>query len=186
SRNVDFVLIYFSKMDLLNNDELKKMNEIILEYKKNNYIIFTSNEKNICKKEILKLVKNKTMCFAGQSGVGKSTLINYLVPDLHLKTQEISKSLNRGKHTTTSSFVFPFNEGFIVDTPGFSSLDLNMSQLELASAFTDFRKNAIYCKFKNCLHLNEINCHIKSLVNAKKIYHQRYLDYQKMMSEIKK
>ncbi|MDE5841379.1 MAG: ribosome small subunit-dependent GTPase A, partial [Malacoplasma sp.] len=183
SRNVDFVLIYFSKMDLLNNDELKKMNEIILEYKKNNYIIFTSNEKNICKKEILKLVKNKTMCFAGQSGVGKSTLINYLVPDLHLKTQEISKSLNRGKHTTTSSFVFPFNEGFIVDTPGFSSLDLNMSQLELASAFTDFRKNAIYCKFKNCLHLNEINCHIKSLVNAKKIYHQRYLDYQKMMSE---
>ncbi|MDE5767265.1 MAG: ribosome small subunit-dependent GTPase A [Malacoplasma sp.] len=186
SRNVDFVMIYFSKMDLLNKTELLKMNEIISEYKKNNYVVFTSVEKDKCKKEILNLIKKNTICFAGQSGVGKSTLINYLVPDLHLKTQEISKSLNRGKHTTTSSFIFPFSDGFILDTPGFSSLDLNMTKLELANAFTDFRNNSIHCKFKNCLHLNEINCYIKNMVDAKKIYHQRYLDYQKMMSEIKK
>lgn len=186
ARNLDFVMIYFSKMDLLTKNELQKINEIICEYKANDYVVFSSNEKNLSRKKILELIKQNVICFVGQSGVGKSTLINYLVPDLQLKTQEISKTLNRGKHTTTSSFIFPFNDGFIVDTPGFSSLDLNMTQLELANAFTDFRNNSVNCKFKNCLHLNESNCHIKKLVELKKIYYQRYLDYQKMMNEIKK
>ncbi|CRH69596.1 Putative ribosome biogenesis GTPase RsgA [Chlamydia trachomatis] len=105
---------------------------------------------------------------------------------MELRTQEISQALNRGKHTTTSSLMIPFNEGFVIDTPGFGSLDLNMTQLELANSFTDFRNNSVHCKFKNCLHTNEQNCFIKKMVDENKIYKQRYLDYLKMFSEIKK
>lgn len=186
ARNIDNVIIYFSKMDLLNEKELLTLSEIINEYKKNNYFVFTSDKKEEAKNGILNLISDNVICFVGQSGAGKSTLINYLIPELKLKTQEISQSLNRGKHTTTSSFVFPYNDGFIIDTPGFSSIDLGMNQIELANAFTDFRLNNVNCKFKDCLHNNEIGCYIKELVKSNKIYSQRYLDYLKMLSEIPK
>ena len=177
ARNIDNVIIYFSKMDLLNKEELDNLSKIIGEYKKDNYFVFNSNNKFETKKEILKLIENNVICFVGQSGAGKSTLINYLVPELKLKTQEISQSLNRGKHTTTSSLIFPFNNGYIIDTPGFSSIDLSMTQKELANSFTDFRLNNINCKFKDCLHNHEKGCYIKELVDNNKINKQRYLDY---------
>lgn len=186
ARDINNVIIYFSKMDLLNKEELENMNKIIDQYKNNGYIVLNSLNKENNKKEILKIIKNNVVCFAGQSGVGKSTLINFLIPDLELRTQEISQALNRGKHTTTSSVMIPFNEGFVIDTPGFGSLDLDMTKLELANSFTDFRHNSIHCKFKDCLHINEKDCFIKKLVEENKIYKQRYLDYLKMFSEIKK
>lgn len=186
ARDINNVIIYFSKMDLLNKEELENMNKIIDQYKNNGYIVLNSLNKENNKKEILKIIKNNVVCFAGQSGVGKSTLINFLIPDLELRTQEISQALNRGKHTTTSSLMIPFNEGFVIDTPGFGSLDLDMTKLELANSFTDFRHNSIHCKFKDCLHINEKDCFIKKLVEENKIYKQRYLDYLKMFSEIKK
>ncbi|BAC44696.1 ribosome small subunit-dependent GTPase A [Malacoplasma penetrans] len=186
ARNINNVIIYFSKMDLLNKQESKNMNQIISQYEQNGYIVLNSLDKEKNKEKILNMIKNNVVCFAGQSGVGKSTLINFLIPDLELRTQEISQALNRGKHTTTSSLMIPFNEGFVIDTPGFGSLDLNMTQLELANSFTDFRNNSVHCKFKNCLHTNEQNCFIKKMVDENKIYKQRYLDYLKMFSEIKK
>lgn len=186
ARNINNVIIYFSKMDLLNKQESTNMNEIISQYEQNGYIVLNSLDKEKNKKKILNMIKNNVVCFAGQSGVGKSTLINFLIPDLELRTQEISQALNRGKHTTTSSLMIPFNDGFVIDTPGFGSLDLNMTQLELANSFTDFRNNSVHCKFKNCLHTNEKNCFIKKMVDENKIYKQRYLDYLKMFSEIKK
>lgn len=186
ARNINNVIIYFSKMDLLNKQESKNMNEIISQYEQNGYIVLNSLDREKNKEKILNMIKNNVVCFAGQSGVGKSTLINFLIPDLELRTQEISQALNRGKHTTTSSLMIPFNDGFVIDTPGFGSLDLNMTQLELANSFTDFRNNSVHCKFKNCLHTNEKNCFIKKMVDENKIYKQRYLDYLKMFSEIKK
>lgn len=185
ARNVDNVIIYFSKWDLLNNDEVNKMQMVVDAYKKNGYQVFISNKKEEQKDKLISLLKNKTTVFAGQSGVGKSTFINYLIPNINIKTQEISKSLNRGKHTTTSSTMISFNDGFIIDTPGFSSIDLNLTKYELASAFNDFRKAATMCKFSNCLHDKEKGCHVKKMVETNEIDKTRYDDYLKMLNQTK-
>ncbi len=184
SRNIKNVIIYFSKMDLLSDDEKKEINIIINSYKNDGYIVFSNLEKEEKIDEIKQLFKDNMICFAGQSGVGKSTFINYLIPEINLRTQEISNALNRGKHTTTSSIIIPFNEGYLIDTPGFSSLDLNMSKLELACSYHDFRSNAVYCKFKDCLHKNEKDCQIKKMVDENKIDNQRYQDYLKFLDSL--
>lgn len=184
SRNIENVIIYFSKMDLLNNDELKNIKKIIDSYKKDNYLVFDSSNKELIKNEIQKLLVNNTICFAGQSGVGKSTLINYLIPDMNLKTQEISEALNRGKHTTTSSLIIPYKKGYLIDTPGFSSINLDMCQEQFSEAFNDFRINKANCKFSNCLHNHEKGCQIKWMVENKKISQERYNDYLKMLESI--
>lgn len=185
SIDVKNIYLYFSKIDLLKND--KNFLNVLNEYKKDGYKIFLSNSKNVLK-EILNLFKNNNViCLSGQSGVGKSTLINKIIPELKIKTQAISKVLNRGKHTTTTSKLIAINDGWIVDTPGFGSLDLGMSKFQLATAFNDFRKYAVDCKFSNCLHINESGCNVINKVSDKKISNSRYLDYIKMQNtEIKR
>lgn len=186
SRNIKNVIIYFSKIDLLKDDEIKNIKNIIERYKNDGYIVFDSSNKEFAKIEIEKLLNNNVICFAGQSGVGKSTFINFLIPEMNLKTQEISEALNRGKHTTTSSLIIPYKNGYVIDTPGFSSIDLNMTSDELSSSFNDFRNNKTKCKFSNCLHNNEKGCFIKELVEQNKIDKQRYSDYLKMLNNINK
>lgn len=185
SRNIENVIIYFSKVDLLNEKEKEEFIKIKQAYLQDGYFVYDSLEREQKKEEICNLIKNNVICFAGQSGVGKSTLINFLIPEMNLKTQQISHALNRGKHTTTSSLIIPFNDGYIIDTPGFSSLELQMSKEELSIAFNDFRNNKVNCKFSNCLHINEKNCAIKQLVSENKLNKQRYEDYLKMMTSIK-
>ena len=185
SRNIDNVIIYFSKIDLLNEKEKNEIIKIIDIYQSNGYIVFRSDLKEQQKQDILNLFNNNTICFAGQSGVGKSTFINFLIPDLNLKTQEISNSLNRGKHTTTSSLFIPFANGYLIDTPGFSSLELDMTKKELATSFHDFRTNHVNCKFRDCLHSKEKGCKIKELVNENIIDKTRYEDYLKMLETIR-
>lgn len=179
------IYLYFSKVDLLKNN--KNFLNVLDEYKKDGYKIFLSNSENVLEKILGLFKNNKVICLAGQSGVGKSTLINKIVPELKIKTQAISKVLNRGKHTTTTSKLIAVNKGWIVDTPGFGSLNLGMNKFQLATAFNDFRKYAVDCKFSNCLHINEIGCNVVSKVNNKKISQSRYLDYIKMQNtEVKK
>ncbi|MBD5445803.1 MAG: ribosome small subunit-dependent GTPase A [Mycoplasma sp.] len=184
SLEIDQIYIYFSKMDLLKNN--KNILNILDEYKKDNYKLFLSNSKNVLK-EIFALFKDdKVICLAGQSGVGKSTLINKIKPNLKIKTQEISKALNRGKHTTTSTRLISVEKGWIVDTPGFGLINLEMSKYQLATSFNDFRKYATECKFSDCLHINELGCNVIIKVNEKKISKMRYLDYIDMQkNEIK-
>lgn len=182
---VEKVSICFTKIDLLTPEQLIKIQDIINIYKSNGYTIYNSNSL-----EDINSIKfnlgHKTMCLVGNSGVGKSTLLNKINPDLALRTQEISKALNRGKHTTTNTQMILYDKGMFVDTPGFSSIEIFLTANELASSFHDFRNNARFCKFSNCLHVNEPGCKIKELVELNIIDRNRYNNYIKMQEEIKK
>ena len=128
------------------------------------------------------LIADKISVLTGQSGVGKSTLLNTLNPDFKLKTQEISKALNRGKHTTRHTEIYFAKNIAFCDTPGFSSLDLKeYTKEEIRSSFMEFKKYS--CKFQDCLHLKEFGCAIKEALEAGQIAKSRYQSYQKMLEE---
>ena len=114
----------------------------------------------------------------GQSGVGKSTLLNHLKPGLHLKTNQISKALNRGKHTTRRVHLISISRGLVADTPGFSSYSvLQFDYHKLKNYFPEFVRNASQCKFRECLHFKEPGCEIKALVREGRIMKSRYRTY---------
>ncbi|MHA3796105.1 ribosome small subunit-dependent GTPase A [Mycoplasma sp. VS31B] len=131
------------------------------------------------------LFSKKYSVFMGQSGVGKTTTLNAL-GEHNFLTQEISKALGRGKHTTRVVSIINFNDGYLIDTPGFSSLSLDMDKEELAKSFKVFKELSKMCKFRNCLHLNESidNCAIKQQVGTKLIPQIRYNNYIKLLDEI--
>lgn len=131
------------------------------------------------------LIADKISVLTGQSGVGKSTLLNTLNPDFKLKTQDISKALNRGKHTTRHCELLPVASGWVCDTPGFSSLDFsNMDAYQLAQSVIEFIPYLGSCKFNDCLHVNEPGCKIKELVAKKEIAQSRYDNYLSVLKII--
>lgn len=173
---------------IITKTDICKNSKEILNELKNKYLlnVFDSNNKNDISK-LKKLFSKKINCFAGQSGVGKSTLLNKIVPDLNIRTNEISKILNRGKHTTTSTTLYEYNDGYIVDTPGFSTIDITISKEELAKIFYNFDELYDKCKFSNCLHKNEGNCYIKEEVKNKNILNEYiYDEYLKISNNLKK
>lgn len=182
---VDNVILVFTKIDVASQAELDKVNIYIETFKHDGYKVFLlPNEQNI--QQLEKELIDKTFCFAGNSGVGKSTLINKLIPNLNLKTQEISKFLNRGKHTTTTSRIIQNENYKLIDTPGFSSIDINLiTKHELARSFHDFKAKSLSCKFSNCLHRNEKNCAIKDAVEKNEISALRYEQYLQLLKEMK-
>ncbi|REH76391.1 ribosome small subunit-dependent GTPase A [Staphylococcus felis] len=122
---------------------------------------------------------------SGQSGVGKSTLINHYRPDLHLETNAISQSLNRGKHTTRHVELFQREHGFIADTPGFSALDFSHIEKEdLRDYFLEMSQTGQDCKFRNCYHMNEPKCAVKQKVQDNQIAEFRYEHYVQLYNEI--
>ncbi len=124
-------------------------------------------------------MKNKTCMISGHSGVGKSTLINYISPGLSLKTKEISSSHNQGQHTTTHAEMFDLDSNIrVIDTPGIRGFGLvDISKNELGDFFPEFFKAKDKCKFKDCLHLDEPNCNIKSEIINGEIFESRYNTY---------
>lgn len=183
--NINNVIIYFSKIDLLLKEEYKKIMDIIEFYQKDNYKCLLSNDKFVIEKIKSMFDDTKIICFAGESGVGKSTLINKIIPNLNIQTNEISKSLNRGKHTTTTSNLIKYKKGYLVDTPGFGSIDLNISNEEIAKSYNDFREYSKFCKFSNCLHYKEKDCEVKRQVELKNIWIERYNSYIKILENNK-
>ena len=148
--------ICFSKLDLLNKNEKKELKNIIKYYKKIGYQVLINKDL----RKIKKALKNKTVVITGQTGAGKSTLLNRLNKDLNLKTDEISLSLGRGKHTTRHVELFKFKDFYIADTPGFSSLDFkDFTKEEIKKSFKEFSN--YNCEFKNCLHDKEKRCQVK-------------------------
>ncbi len=178
------VVIMITKSDLCNSKELDDFNFYYKILKGANYKVFLSNnDENF--ESFKKIIKNKIFCLAGNSGVGKSTLINRLLPNLSLRTQEISNSLNRGKHTTTTSQLIIDNNYYLIDTPGFSSIDINLlTPLQFSHSYHDFYQLSVGCKFANCLHINEPNCAIKDAIIDKKISEIRYKIYCEIMNEL--
>ncbi|KIX90399.1 GTPase [Staphylococcus microti] len=122
---------------------------------------------------------------SGQSGVGKSTLLNSYCPELALETNSISQSLNRGRHTTRHVELYPRANGYIADTPGFSALDFDhIEKQDLDAYFIEISEASEQCKFRDCSHTNEPKCHVKALVETGDIADFRYQHYEQLLQEI--
>ncbi|WP_172208395.1 ribosome small subunit-dependent GTPase A [Lactococcus hodotermopsidis] len=170
-------LIYLSKLDLL--DDLSYFETVQADYQKIGYQFFTDWH------EILKEFPDKVTVFMGQTGVGKSTLLNKIAPEMSLATQEISYKLGRGRHTTRHVELFEINGGLIADTPGFSSLDYEIAdQPELNGAFPEISAYSFGCKFRECTHTHEPKCAVKPAVASGNILSSRYDNYLLFLTEI--
>ena len=173
-------IICFSKYDLLTEEEKLNFDEIIRYYNDIGINAFINTEIDT----ILKLIEGETVVLTGQTGVGKSTLLNKINPDFNLETNDISEALGRGKHTTRHVELFEVGKCFIADTPGFSALDVTEEdKLNIRFTFPEFENDL--CKFNNCKHLNEKGCHIIEQVEEGNILKSRYESYKKMVSEWK-
>ncbi|PEG87078.1 MULTISPECIES: ribosome small subunit-dependent GTPase A [unclassified Lactobacillus] len=178
------VTIYLSKSDLLKGDKLAKIKEELSYYQEIGYPVFT--DYHDVEAQIPQMIKaGQIWTLAGQSGAGKSTLLNHLKKDANQATGAISTSLNRGKHTTRKVELFKLGEGFLADTPGFSSIDLIPIKLnELCNYFVEFKRASSKCKFRGCQHLKEPGCEVKKLLEEGQIMPHRYDDYLAMRTEI--
>lgn len=179
-------VICLTKMDLVNEDEKHKIMEYIADYEKIGYEVIPTyiNDPNL-QQRLMPVLEGKTSVLAGQSGVGKSTILNTILPSLELKTDDISKALNRGKHTTRHVELIEVNSGLLADTPGFSSFDFDtMEKEELSGCFPEMAERSNDCKFRECLHLNEPKCAIKAAVDSEEIPAYRYKHYLKFLEEI--
>ncbi len=172
-------IICFTKYDLLNKDEKKEVNKYKKAYEALSYNTFINDEII----NILKILKNKTTVLAGQTGVGKSTLLNKLDKNLHLKTGAVSK-IKRGRHTTISVELMPINNGLIADTPGFSSFSLiSITKEDIKKSFREIDKYKNLCKYSDCSHIKEDKCGIKEKVLDGVILESRYINYKKFIEE---
>lgn len=179
-------IICFTKMDLISEENQEEIQKYIEDYQKIGYTcVQTSSEIDEGLEELLPYVKGKTSVVAGQSGVGKSSLLNALQPNLELKTDDISAALGRGKHTTRHVELLEIGDGLIADTPGFSSLDFQEIEKEtLPHCFPEFVERASQCKFRGCLHQNEPKCAVKAAVENGEIPAYRYEHYKEFYQEI--
>ena len=135
---------------------------------------------------IKQLLTNKTTLFVGHSGVGKSTLINYIITQLALQTQEVSTWSGKGMHTTTFAEMFdlPFG-GKIIDTPGLREFAITgIERPELSHYFVEMKNFLPYCRFNNCLHVEEPGCAVKKAVEEKKISIERYISYCNILNSM--
>ncbi|MER0123804.1 ribosome small subunit-dependent GTPase A [Streptococcus sp. ZJ93] len=170
-------IIYISKMDLLENQDELEVYRVI--YERIGYHFVYSVE------ELTPLLKDKVTVFMGQTGVGKSTLLNKIAPELHLETGAISDSLGRGRHTTRAVSFYNVYGGKIADTPGFSSLDYEVKEAEaLTDCFPEIAAESQFCKFRTCTHTHEPDCAVKPAVESKDISQSRYDNYLQFLAEI--
>jgi ribosome biogenesis GTPase len=134
--------------------------------------------------ELKALLNDKTHIFLGQSGVGKSSLINELIPDLNLRVNEISTKSKLGKHTTTNTTLYHIpSGGDLIDSPGIREFQLDdLTDKEILSGFREFKPFIGQCKFRNCAHINEPNCAIKQALESGEIHTQRYQNYLNLIS----
>lgn len=177
--------IVLTKTDLMDELDIKEVHDILTYY---DHIGYPSVNVNPKTKEgldhIKRLLKDNITVVAGQTGVGKSTLLNRLIPTLSLKTQDISMALGRGKHTTRHTELFSLEGGLIADTPGFSKLSFeNIQDTELRHYFKEF--NEYSCKFNSCLHIHEPSCGVKKAVEDGHLLESRYQNYVSFYQQIR-
>lgn len=185
--NIEAILI-FTKWDLLNDVETIEIKKYEEYYKSIGYhIINVSKNDDSNKQAIIDLLKDKITVITGQSGVGKSTILNLLDENLNLEVNDISYVLGRGKHTTRHVELYPLYDGMIADTPGFGIMDFTgMDDIDIAHSFKEFFEESANCKYNGCLHINEPSCRIKKLVDENKILKSRYENYLGFIEENKK
>ena len=177
--------IIFNKSDLYKEDTWKWVNEMKMLYESIGYIVMTASSLDKSKIGNLKSeLTNHVNLFSGHSGVGKSSLINSLIPGLNLKTSAISEQHLKGTHTTTFAEMHELPAGgYIIDTPGireFGTIDFNTN--EVSHFFPEIFKTGRSCRFNNCLHTNEKDCAVKEAVKARTIAMSRYESYLSILS----
>ncbi|MDT9023877.1 MULTISPECIES: ribosome small subunit-dependent GTPase A [Rossellomorea] len=180
-------LICVTKMDLLTSEQTNKIERYVKDYRSFGYeVLMTSSKTEHGVEELTPYLRDKISVFAGQSGVGKSSLLNALKPELELKTAMISSHLGRGKHTTRHVELIDIEDGLVADTPGFSSLEFSELEIEeLPQCFPEMVEVSDDCKFRGCLHINEPKCAVKAAVEAGEIPNYRYDHYLTFHKEIK-
>ena len=180
------VNLVFNKVDLYNEEEAKYMDALIDMYE---YIGYPCLKVSALNKEGLDVlsekIEHKITLFSGYSGVGKSTLINSLIPEANLKTGAISKSHLKGMHTTTFSEMMELSSGgYIIDTPGIKGFGVvDMESKEIHHYFTDIFKFSDKCRFNNCIHVNEPGCAVREAVDNQYVSESRYKSYINMLEE---
>jgi len=186
--SVPAVLI-FNKIDLLKNDDEKYLDLLINTYQSIGYkCLKTSVINNIGVDEIKSIIEGKTVLLAGNSGVGKSTIINSIFKNNIAKTAEISQYHQKGKHTTTFTEMFSIdNQTFIIDTPGIKGFGtIDMQENEVGHYFREIFAESKKCRFPNCTHRHEPNCAVIQAVDDGKIALSRYQSYLSIMGELTK
>lgn len=179
-------LLIFNKVDIYSDEEKEYLDALIYMYSQIGYkCMKVSGETHYGVSELFDYIKGKTSVFSGQSGVGKSTLINAMAPDLNLKTGEISSAHDSGKHTTTFAEMFDLPENTsLIDTPGIRGLGMvDMTKEELPHYFPEIFKESTNCKFNNCSHTHEPGCAVLQAIEEGKISESRYASYMDMLEE---
>jgi ribosome biogenesis GTPase len=177
-------VIVFNKTDLYEEEHWERAKELEAIYTKIGYhCIYTSTFTKEGINELKESLKNKKSVISGHSGVGKSTLINSIAPDLELRTDELSSYTDKGKHTTTFAEMFEIEkDSFIIDTPGIKELGLfEIDEDELSHYFPEMRELLGQCKFHDCKHVNEPKCAVIEKVQQGEIALSRYESYLKML-----
>lgn len=174
--------IILTKSDrFVDKEKIEEIKDVFARLDISTYIV--SNKTLDGLEEVKKLFKNHITCLIGQTGVGKSSLINAVDPNFDRAIGEYSQALGRGKHQTKEVVLLPYEGGYIADTPGFSSLDLNLFKEDLAKYFPGFENKYLECYFSNCLHISENRCVVKEALAKGEIPQIAYDSYLKLSEE---
>ncbi len=169
--------------------DLKKDDDLIKTYRSSGFLVFDIMSETDSLEALKQHIKTGVTMFEGNSGVGKSTLINALCPTLSLETGETSKKLGRGKHTTRAVELFPFLDGYLADTPGFSALEIEklepMKKNELCNCFSDFNNYRDSCRFVGCSHTVEKGCAVLKALDDGEIQPTRHESYVSLYESLK-
>lgn len=182
------IVIVLTKKDLVKEQDEEEIERIRAVYQPAGYpVLATSIRTQEGIQELKQCLKGKVSVIAGQSGVGKSSLLNQLVPGRELETGEVSAKIGRGRHTTRQVELLPLAEGGqVADTPGFSQLQFKgLEPAELGQYFPEIHTLSAACRFRGCLHINEPDCAVKDALAEGAIDISRYQHYKQFLSEIK-
>jgi len=180
-------IIVFNKADIYRKKELQQFEDFKSMYEAIGYkVLLTSMKENKGIDELKNLLQNKTTLISGHSGVGKSTFINAIIPELMLRTKDVSGWSGKGMHTTTFAEMFDLPlSGRIIDTPGLREFGLtDISKQELSHYFPEMRERLNNCQFNNCIHINEPGCAVKKAVEEEEIFPERYISYCNILESI--
>lgn len=180
-------IVVFNKTDLLNEKEIKQVQHYINVYDSIGYTtlgISVEHEESV--NMLKQLMVGKTNLFTGHSGVGKSTLVNKMDPEMNLRTGSISDKFNKGKHTTTFAEMLPLSfGGYVIDTPGIKEFGMvSMDKYEVTDYFREFFALKDQCKFSNCLHVSEPGCAVMEAVENGSIADFRYQNYLNILDTL--